>query len=229
MSNFTSILARASVDVYSQSALRRSIDDYQYRPSLSGPRTAVYEGKDKTIVAHRGLTPDRNDAWNTFGRVMNGKPIGPQRLQDAHNVAHRAIKLGKPLHQTGHSLGGQVARKVARDRKEPNTTFNRWAGFVQNPENAKLSKRCKAGSLEPHCHNTLDVYNGQDIAVARINSDYGTKERREAKPLYSLLSSGPLKVHSAKQFEGSGKKKRKKYQNHPQQKLLDLAYQTIQR
>jgi hypothetical protein len=188
----------------------------------------VYSGPDKTIVAHRGLTPDRNDAWNTFGRVMIGRQIGPQRLQDAHNVAHSAIKMGKFLHQTGHSLGGQVAWKVARDRKEPNTTFNRWAGFVQNPENAKLSKRCKAGSSEPHCSNTTDIYNPQDIATTRIQHDYGIKEKREAEPPFTILSGGPLKVHSSQQFiEGSGKNRRKK--DHPQQKLLDLAYQTIQR
>ena len=97
-----------------------------------------------------------------------------------------------------------------------------------NPENAKATKRCKAGSLESHCHNSLDVYNPQDIATSRITSSYGLKERREPKPPYTLLSSGPLKVHSGAQFiEGSGKKKRKK--DHPQQKLLDLAYQTIQR
>ena len=228
MSNFKSILAQASGDVYNQSALRRSIDEYQYMPSISGPRTAVYSGPDKTIVAHRGLTPDRNDAWNTFGRVMIGRQIGPQRLQNAHNVAHSAIKLGKPLHQTGHSLGGQVARKVARDRQEPNTTFNRWAGFVMNPENAKATKECRQGSQKPHCHNTLDVYNNQDIATMRINSDYGTKERRIAKHPYSL-SSGSLKVHSGKQFEGggSGKKTRKKDQDHPQQKLLNLAMRTL--
>ena len=80
MSNFKSILAQASGDVYNQSALRRSIDEYQYMPSISGPRTAVYSGPDKTIVAHRGLTLDRNDAWNTFGRVMIGRPISKQRL-----------------------------------------------------------------------------------------------------------------------------------------------------
>ena len=159
---------------------------------------------------------------------MIGRPISKQRLQDAHNVAHSAIKLGKPLHHTGHSLGGSTARKIARDRKEPNTTFNRWTGFAMSSENAKLTKRCKAGSLEPHCHNTTDIYNPQDIATARIQHDYGIKEKRQAKAPYTLLSSGPLKVHSGAQFiEGSGKKKRKK--DHPQQKLLDLAYQTIQR
>ena len=227
MSNFKSILAQAATDVYNQSALRRSIDDYQYCPFLSGERMAVYEGPNKTIVAHRGLTPDRNDAWNTFGRVMVGRPIGPQRIQDAHNVAHSAIKLGKSLHHTGHSLGGATARKIARDRKEPNTTFNRWTGFVQTAENAKLSKRCKAGSSEPHCSNTTDIFNPQDVATLRINSDYGQKERREAKPPYTILSGGPLQVHQARQFEGGGKKKSKK--SHPQQALLDLALKTLKK
>ena len=177
MSNFKSILAQASGDVYNQSALRRSIDEYQYQPSLSGPRTAVYEGKERTIVSHRGLTLDRNDAWNTFGRIMIGKEIGPQRLKDAHKVAHSAIKLRKPIHHTGHSLGGSTARIIAKQRREPNTTFNRWTGFIQNPENARASKRCKEGSLESHCHNTTDIYNPQDIATARIQHDYGIKEK----------------------------------------------------
>ena len=224
MSNFKSILAQAAGDVYNQSALRRSIDEYQYQPSISGPRTAVYSGPTRTIVSHRGLTLDRNDALNT-GRVMIGRPISKQRLQDAHNVAHSAIKLGKPLHQTGHSLGGQVARKVARDRQEPNTTFNRWAGFKMNRENRVATQECKQGSRKPHCSNTTDIYNPQDVATMRINSDYGTKERREAKQPYTILSGGPLKVHSGKQFEGSGKKHKKG--GHPQQKLLNLAYQTI--
>ena len=80
-----------------------------------------------------------------------------------------------------------------------------------NSENAKATKECKQGSQKPHCHNTTDIYNPQDIATVRIQSDYGFKEKREAKPPYTLLSSGPLKVHSGAQFiEGSGKKKRKK-------------------
>ena len=103
-----------------------------------------------------------------------------------------------------------MARKVARDRKEPNTTFNRWAGFVMNSENAKATKRCKAGSLEPHCSNSRDVFNPQDIATTRIQHDYGIKEKRQAKAPYSILSGGPLKTHSAAQFQGSGDKKRKK-------------------
>ena len=97
-----------------------------------------------------------------------------------------------------------------------------------NSENAAATKRCKAGSQAPHCHNTTDIYNPQDVATLRINSDYGKKERREAKAPYTLLSSGPLKVHSGAQFiEGSGKKHKKR--GHPQQKLLDLAMKTIQR
>ena len=94
-----------------------------------------------------------------------------------------------------------------------------------HPENAQATKECKQGSRKPHCSNTTDIYNPQDVATLRINSDYGNKEKRPAKAPYTLLSSGPLKVHSGKQFEGSGKKKRKK--DHPQQKLLDLAYQTM--
>ena len=113
---------------------------------------------------------------------------------------------GKPLHQTGHSLGGQVSRKVARDRGEANPTFNRWAGLFSNPENARATKECKQGSQKPHCTNTTDIYNPQDVATLRINSDYGIKERREAKAPYTILSGGPLKVHQTKQFEGSGKK-----------------------
>ena len=225
--NFKSILARASSDVYNVSQNRRSIGEYQYLPGISGERTAVYSAPDRTIVAHRGLTNDRNDIFNTFGRVMIGRQIGPQRLQDAHQVAHSVIKLGKSLHHTGHSLGGATARIIAKQRREPNTTFNRWTGFIQNPENARASKRCKEGSLESHCHNTTDIYNPQDIATARIQHDYGIKEKRQAKAPYSILSGGPLKTHSPAQFQGSGDKKRKK--SHPQQKLLDLAMKTIQR
>jgi len=188
--NFKSILARASSDVYNVSQNRRSIAEYQYLPGMSGETTAVYSSLDKTIVAHRGLTPDRNDVWNTFGRVMNGFQIGPQRLAKAHQVANDAAKLGRPLMQTGHSLGGQVARKVARDRGEANTTFNRCAGLISNPENDRATKECKQGSSKPHCSNSLDIFNPQDVATLRINSDYGQKERREAKAPYTTLSGG---------------------------------------
>jgi len=214
--------------VYNVSYNRRSIGEYQYLPGISGERTAVYSGPDKTIVAHRGLTPDRNDAWNTFGRVMNGFQIGPQRLAKAHQVANGAAKLGRPLVQTGHSLGGAVSRKIARDRGgENNVTFNRWGGILQNRENVKATKECKQGSQKPHCLNTIDIYNPSDIATMLTKSDYGIKEEKKAIPPYTILSGGPLKVHGTTQFQGSGKKTSKK--SHPQQALLDLALKTLKK
>ena len=230
MSNFKAILAQASSDVYSSPNFRRStLGEYDYRPNLSGPKTAVYSSDSKTIVAHRGMVVnDLDDLNNTFARVMYGREIAPKRLKNAHTVSQNAAALGKPIHHTGHSLGGTTARKVARERGEPSTGFNRWTGLTQTRENRQATKRCKQGSTEPHCSNTVDVFNPQDIATMRINSDYGVKIRQKPEKPFTLLRGGPLGVHSISQFTG-GKKKSPKDSPHPQQKLLDLALKTIRK
>ena len=87
----------------------------------------------------------------------------------------------------------------------------------------------------PECHNTMDLYNPGDMAAARINSDYGRKLG------VGTASGNPLARHAVSQFQTpqgaapqgatsgqeGGKKKRKASSDHPQQMLLDLAYQIM--
>ena len=234
MSNFKNTLARAALDVYAPSQSRRAIDSFQYYPWISGPKTGVYSNATQTIVAHRGMLANDAEDIKNVARVGVGMGVGKDRLERAAAVTAHARSLGKPITHTGHSLGGATARKTARDKGDPNTTFNRYTGFMLDSENAAASKRCRAGSMEPHCSNTTDFYNPQDIAAARIKADYGEKVPVRAERGYRLMPNGPIAVHSAQQFTqagtgqvGSGSKKKKPA--HPQQKLLDLAYQTMKR
>ena len=231
MSNFKNTLARAALDVYAPSQSRRAIDSFQYYPWISGPKTGVYSNATQTIVAHRGMLANDAEDIKNVARVGVGMGVGKDRLERAAAVTAHARSLGKPITHTGHSLGGATARKTARDKGDPNTTFNRYTGFMLDSENAAASKRCRAGSMEPHCSNTTDFYNPQDIAAtARIKADYGEKVPIKAQKGYRLLPNGPIAVHSAQQFVGSGcKKKKPAARQHPQQKLLDLAYQTMNR
>ena len=69
-------------------------------------------------------------------------------------------------------------------------------------------------------------------ATARTKADYGEKVPIKAQKGYRVLPNGPIAVHSAQQFTqvGSGQAgpgSKKKKPEHPQQKLLDLAYQTM--
>ena len=216
------MLAKAAAAVYDKPLVRTDIDGFKYHSMLSGPRTAVYEGPNRTIVSHRGTVPTDFEDLNNDRRIMFGSEVGEKRLQAAHQVARNASTLGTALHHTGHSLGGAVARKVSRDRKEVNTTFSRYTGFRMNPENKAASKRCAQGSSEQHCRSTVDFFNGQDVASVRIKADYGVK-----KPLENdaprFFRDGPLKTHGIAQYQqGRGTQKKK----HPQQKLLDLALKT---
>jgi hypothetical protein len=235
MSNFKALLAQAASDVYSSPNFRRSSlgGEYDYRPNLSGPKTAVYAGDTRTVVAHRGMVGnDLDDLNNTFARTMYGRELASKRLQSAHAVSRNAAALGKPVHHTGHSLGGTTARKVARDRGEASTGFNRWTGLAQTRENRQATQRCRQGSREPHCSNTEDVFNPQDVATMRINHDYGVKTRAKPVPPFTLIRGGPLGAHNIAQFTGGGKKgprKASKAAPHPQQKLLDLALSVAKR
>ena len=217
------MLAAAASNVY-ENPLARRLSGTHYHSHLSGPRTGVYETPTQVIVSHRGTVPTDLQDLNEDRRIMFGQMMSDTRLKPAREVAQRASQLGKPLHHVGHSLGGAVARKVSRDRGEPNTTFSRYTGFRMNPENKAATKRCKEGSSEQHCHTTTDFYNPQDIASVRIRSDYGNKKPLE-HDAPRLFRNGPLATHGIQQYQGKGKSKKV----HPQQKLLDLALQTVRK
>ena len=162
------------------------------------------------------------------GRIALGFLPKEDRLQSAMNVSRAAAaQLRGPLLHVGHSLGGAVARKVARGRQEHSVAFNRFTGSMLNSENKRATTACKQGTGGAECHNTTDIYNAGDGAVAHVGSDYGRKLATGS------ATGGPLARHAVSQFqtpqgstqqEGSGKKKRRPSAGeHPQQALLDLA------
>ena len=232
-SNFHQSLAGLAAESYAAPEQRKTIGQFKYIPEISTFRTAAFQGPTGGVIAHRGTVPSDAADVRSDGRIALGFLPKEDRLQSAMNVSQAAAaQLRGPLLHTGHSLGGAVAvaRKVARDRGEHNVTFNRYTGSTLNRENKQASAACKQGTGGPECHNTTDVYNPGDIAVARIGSDYGRKLAT------GTATGGPLARHAVAQFqtpqgstqqEGSGKKKQKRRPSageHPQQALLDLAY-----
>jgi len=217
--NFRQTLANASSNAYLAVSDRPGIGSWSYQDQISGPRTAVYNDGSRTIVAHRGTVwTDPQDVYND-GRIAVGMPVGDKRISTAHEVSRKAKALGNPIHHTGHSLGGATSRRVARERGESNTTFNRYTGLRPNAANRMATLKCKQGGQEPHCFNTEDVYNPQDVAALRVKADYGRKTPQAPTDEYKVLKRGPVAAHSVQQFTGKGKGKK----IHPQQKLMDLA------
>ena len=210
----------------------KSVSQFKYIPEISTLRTAAFQGPTGGVIAHRGTVPSDAADVRSDGRIALGFLPKQDRLQSAMNVSQTAAaQLRGPLLHTGHSLGGAVARKVARDRGEGNVTFNRYTGSMLNRENKRASVACKQGTGGPECHNSTDVYNPGDVATARIKSDYGRKLAT------GTATGGPLARHAVSQFqtpqggaqqEGAGSRKKQKRRpsagEHPQQALLDLAY-----
>ena len=228
-SNFHQNLANLAAESYTAPNQRKSVGQFKYVPEISTLRTAAFQGPTGGVIAHRGTVPSDAADVRSDGRIALGFLPKQDRLQSAMNVSQAAAaQLRGPLLHTGHSLGGAVARKVARDRGEGNVTFNRYTGSMLNRENKRASAACKQGTGGPECHNSTDVYNPGDVATARIKSDYGRKLAT------GTATGGPLARHAVSQFqtpqgstqqEGSGKKKRRPSAGeHPQQALLDLAY-----
>ena len=230
-SNFHQRLADLAAESYAAPDQRKTIGQFKYIPQISTLRTAVFQGPTGGVIAHRGTVPSDAADVHSDGRIALGFLPKQDRLQSTMNVSQAAAaQLRGPLMHTGHSLGGAVARKVARDRAEGNVTFNRYTGTMLNQENKQASAACKQGTGGPECHQTTDVYNPGDAAVMRIKSDYGRKLAGAATGGSSLMAH-----HAVSQFqtpqgsaqqEGSGvkRKRRPPAGEHPQQALLDLAY-----
>ena len=222
-------LADLAAASYDPQNVRTDVGLYSYDNSISGPRTAVYHGPKGTVVAHRGTVPSDGSDVASDAKIAMGYLPKKSRLAAAAGVSQAAAasaqRHGGAIVHTGHSLGGAVARKIGRDRGEPNVTFNRYTGAMPNSENRRASKACKKGRGGPECHNTSDYYNKRDVAVLRIGSDYGKKHPT------GTATGGPLSLHAVKQFQtpeqqGMGmKKKRQRVDgDHPQQALMDLAF-----
>jgi len=227
-------LAQMSGAAYHSVGNRPDIGQYEARAHLAGPRTAVFEGPNDVVIAHRGTV------WSDFqdvaddARIAIGNQIGKKRISDATRISKAAQKFGKPISHTGHSLGGAVARKVARDRGQPNTTFSRWTGLSMNPENKSYSKQCSQGRDYAFCNNTTDYYNSHDMATSLITQDYGKKKRSNAQSrgmqadhaLEQFATPAPAAAQESI-FAGSGrfvvKKPAKEKVEHPQKDLLALA------
>ena len=228
--NFHQRLADLSAESYENPTQRQDVGQYRYIPEISTLRTAAFQGPGGGgVIAHRGTVPSDTADVRSDGRIALGFLPKQDRLQSAMNVSQAAAaQLRGPLLHTGHSLGGAVARKTARDRGEHNVTFNRYTGTMLNRENSAATKACKAGTGGPECHNTTDLYNPGDLATARITRDYGRKLG------VGTATGGPLSRHAVSQFQTpqdvgqvGGKKKRKASSDHPQQTLLDLAYKSM--
>jgi len=157
-SNFHQNLANLAAESYAAPNQRKSVGQFKYVPQISTERTAAFEGPNGSVIAHRGTVPSDAADVRSDGRIALGFLPKEDRLQSAMNVSQAAAaQLRGPLMHTGHSLGGAVARKVARDRGEHNVTFNRYTGTMLNRENQRASAACKQGTGGPECHNTTDV------------------------------------------------------------------------
>ena len=116
-SNFHQRLADLAAESYAALDERRTIGQYKYVPEISTLRTAAFQGPTGGVIAHRGTVPSDAADVRSDGRIALGFLPKQDRLQSAMNVSQAAVaSLRGPLLHTGHSLGGAVARKVARDR-----------------------------------------------------------------------------------------------------------------
>lgn len=231
MSGDSQTLAQMSSAAYNPVGNRPDVGQYEARAHLAGPRTAVYEGPNDVVIAHRGTVwSDMQDIVDD-ARIAIGNPVGKKRIADASRITKAAQKFGKPIQHTGHSLGGAVARKVARDQGQPNTTFSRWTGLSMNTENAAATKHCNEGKNYAYCNNTIDYFNQNDLATSNINADYGRKIKSKQTQSMGIKQNHGLEqftnTQNSSNFEGSGnfvvKKPRKEKEEHPQKQLMDLA------
>ena len=137
------------------------VDEYLYDPALSTDRTAVYFNPSTTspqgnrlIIAHRGTQANLSDVKQDVQLAVQLRPSG--RLDRAMLTVQEALAKypGYTLSQTGHSLGGYVASKLARELPLENSkvvAFNVGSSPADLVEGVKNKAKCLFGKHSEYC------------------------------------------------------------------------------
>ena len=97
---------------------------YSLDTELSGGKYRVYSHPERTLVAYRGTQlSDFEDLSDDLGiATANYNTSGFKSGRDIADAARK--KYNRPIHHTGHSLGGTKALTNARRYEETATAFN---------------------------------------------------------------------------------------------------------
>mgnify|MGYP003646529381 FL=1 len=146
-------------------AKRANIAGFNYIPDLSDERTAVYHNPrtGKSYVAYRGTA--------SFGDAVKYWPsaVGTGTLDKTKRVSEALekydlvrMRFGGQPRVTGHSLGGQIAKIVSREKGAPGAAFNESSSSLGY--GAEVADLCKKNPATPVCKDFKSYRIAGDIA-----------------------------------------------------------------
>ena len=144
---------------------RANIGGFNYVPDLSDERTAVYHNPKtgKSYVSYRGTA--------SFGDAVKYWPsaVGTGTLDKTGRVKQALEKydlvrqrFGGQPRVTGHSLGGQIAKIVSREKGAPGAAFNESSSSLGY--GAEVADLCKKNPSTPVCKDFKSYRIAGDIA-----------------------------------------------------------------
>ena len=170
---------------------RDNVGGFNYIPDLSDERTAVYHNSrtGKSYVAYRG-TANVGDAIKYWpSAIGTGTLDRTQRVQQAiekYDLVRQRFG-GKPR-VTGHSLGGQIAKIVSRERNAPGASFNESSSSLGYGK--EVADLCKERPSTAVCKDFKSYRIAGDIAsVPFSGAGLGSKtETYKQSGIYGLNS-----------------------------------------
>ena len=144
---------------------RNNVGGFNYIPDLSDERTAVYHNSrtGKSYVAYRG-TANVGDAIKYWpSAIGTGTLDQTQRVQEAlskYDLVRQ--RFGGQPRVTGHSLGGQIAKIVSREKGAPGASFNESSSSLGYGK--EVADLCKKNPSTPVCKDFKSYRIAGDIA-----------------------------------------------------------------
>lgn len=184
-------------DVSDKNPRKNVIGSYVLDHELSTPSSGVYHNPrtGDTYIGYRG-TANKEEAKKYWPNIIKGDLARSDRLANSLATYDAvAAKYGGKPRVVGHSLGGQVAKQVARERKTTGAGFNVGSSIFGS--DAEVADICKNKSTtESICNNFVSNRIEGDIASVSEDDMGGINSKT-----YKLASGFPVvNSHFMNQF-----------------------------
>ena len=169
------------------------INNYSLDRSSSNDEYAVYVNhKEKKVRhIHRGTASLGDVIDDVSVLVGNDRSTGKMKRHEKYYAATKSKYEGYSGTHSGHSLGGLVSRRLAKDNNETSINFNEAVGF--SSEDLKNAKKCKMfGNRPAYCTKHTNIRTSGDV-VSAMAGGYGRTKVFKGK-------GGILKQHKLNNF-----------------------------